>query len=311
MRPSYRTMTVALLLLVPITQARLVKSMAAEPTRVDIEYAKLGDRSLKLDLYLPKRDTTSSRSPLVVWVHGGAWRSGSKENVPLLRWLDHGFAIASVEYRLSPEAKFPAQVHDIKAAIRFLRARSNELGLDPERFVIAGGSAGGHLAALVGVSSGIAPLEGTTGDQVDAASDAASQAPSYVSAIVSFYGASDLQTILQQSTEYGLSVRVPALQLFLGGQPSELPAVAKLASPITHVDPSDPPLWLIHGDADPQMPVEQSRQLADLYRQTGLPVDFEVIPGGRHGGEAFFAAERLDRIAKGLLEAIAKPQTPR
>lgn len=303
MRPSCRTMTVALLLLVPITQVWLVKSMAAEPTRGDIEYAKLGDRSLKLDLYLPKRDTTSSRSPLVVWVHGGAWRSGSKDNMPLLRWLDHGFAIASVEYRLSPEAKFPAQVHDIKGAIRFLRARSDELGLDPERFVIAGGSAGGHLAALVGVSSGIAPLEGTTGEHVDSAS--------YVSAIVSFYGASDLQTILRQSTEYGLSVRVPALQLFLGGQPSELPEVAKLASPVTHVDPTDPPLWLIHGDADPQMPIEQSRQLAELYRQTGLPVDFEVIPGGRHGGESFFAAERLDRIAKGLLETIAKPQTVR
>lgn len=321
MRPSYRTMTVALLLLVTITQVipvgeitfgfMSVGAMAAESKRGDIEYAKVGDRSLKLDLYLPQRDATARRSPLVVWVHGGAWRSGSKENVPLLRWLDHGFAIASVEYRLSPEAKFPAQVHDIKAAIRFLRARSNELGLDPERFVIAGGSAGGHLAALVGVSSGIDPLEGTTGEQIDTASDASSQAPSYVSAIVSFYGASDLQTILQQSTEYGLSVRVPALQLFLGGQPSELPAVAKLASPVTHVDPTDPPLWLVHGDADPQMPVQQSRQLADLYRQTGLPVDFEVIPGGRHGGEAFFAAERLDRIAKGLLEAIAKPQTPR
>jgi acetyl esterase/lipase len=306
-------MTVALLLLVTITQVipvgeitfgfMSVGAMAAESKRGDIEYAKVGDRSLKLDLYLPQRDATARRSPLVVWVHGGAWRSGSKENVPLLRWLDHGFAIASVEYRLSPEAKFPAQVHDIKAAIRFLRARSNELGLDPERFVIAGGSAGGHLAALVGVSSGIAPLEETTGEQVDMKSD--------VRAIVSFYGASDLQTILQQSTEYGLSVRVPALQLFLGGQPSELPAVAKLSSPVTHVDPTDPPLWLIHGDADPQMQVQQSRHLADLYRQTGLPVDFEVIPGGRHGGEAFFAAERLDRIAKGLLEAIAKPQTPR
>jgi acetyl esterase/lipase len=303
MRPSYRTMTVALMLLVPITQASLFKLIAAEPTRVDIEYAKLGDRSLKLDLYRPQRDATARRSPLVVWVHGGAWRSGSKDNVPLLRWLDHGFAIASVEYRLSPEAKFPAQVHDIKTAIRFLRARSDELGLDPERFVIAGGSAGGHLAALVGVSSGIAPLEETTGEQVDMKSD--------VRAIVSFYGASDLQTILQQSTEYGLSVRVPALQLFLGGQPTELPEVAKLASPVTHVDPTDPPLWLIHGEADPQMPIEQSRQLAELSRQTGLPVDFEVIPGGRHGGEAFFAAERLDRIAKGLLEAIAKPQTPR
>lgn len=300
MRPSYRTMTFALLLFFSMTLVLTIGTIAAEPSRADIEYAKIGDRSLTLDLYLPKREATSSRSPTVVWVHGGAWRSGSKDNVPILRWLDHGFAIASIEYRLSPEAKFPAQIHDIKGAVRFLHNRANEFGLDPDRFVIAGGSAGGHLGALTGVSNGVASLEGTIGEHLDAPSD--------IRAIVSFYGASDLQTILEQSTEYGLSVRVPALQLFLGGQPSELPEVAKLASPVTHVDPTDPPLWLVHGDADPQMPIEQSRQLTDLYRQTGLPVDFEVIPGGRHGGEAFFAPERLDRIAKGLLEAIAKPK---
>jgi acetyl esterase/lipase len=293
-------MTFALLLFFSMTHVLTVGTIAAEPSRADIEYAKIGDRSLTLDLYLPKREATSSRSPTVVWVHGGAWRSGSKDNVPILRWLDHGFAIASIEYRLSPEAKFPAQIHDIKGAVRFLRNRANEFGLDPDRFVIAGGSAGGHLAALTGVSSGVASLEGTIGEHFDAPSD--------IRAIVSFYGASDLQTILEQSTEYGLSVRVPALQLFLGGQPSELPEVAKLASPVTHVDPTDPPLWLVHGDADPQMPIEQSCQLTDLYRQTGLPVDFEVIAGGRHGGEAFFAQKRLDRIAKGLLEAIAKPK---
>ena len=174
---------------------------AAEPIQRDIEYARIGDRACTLDLYAPTEPTTQP-APTIIWIHGGAWRAGSKSDVPVLRWRSHGFAIASVDYRLSPEAKFPAQVHDIKAAIRFLRSRAAELKLDPDRFVIAGASAGGHLAALVGVSSGVDELEGSIGDHDSTSSN--------VSAIVSFYGASNLQTILSQSTEHGLSVRVPA-----------------------------------------------------------------------------------------------------
>ncbi len=144
-----------------------------------------------------------------IWVHGGAWRAGSRSNVPVTELTKHGFAIASVDYRLSGEAPFPAQVHDIKAAIRFLRANSQSFGFDPQRFVIAGASAGGHLAALVGVSNKLDALEGTVGDDSTESSD--------VQAIVSFYGASNLETILSQSTPHGLSVRVPALQLLLAG----------------------------------------------------------------------------------------------
>ncbi|MCR9296102.1 MAG: alpha/beta hydrolase [bacterium] len=271
-------------------------TVAAEPTLADVPYASVGDRSLKLDLYQPTPATTRA-CPTVIWVHGGAWRAGSKDNVPVLRWLEHGFAIASVEYRLSPEAKFPAQVHDIKAAIRYLRSHATELNLDPERFVIAGASAGGHLAALVGVSSGVPALEGSVG--VDGSQ------PSDVSGIVSFYGASNLQSILSQSTAHGLSVRVPALQLLLGGQPDELPELAKLASPVAHVDDRDPPLWLIHGDADPQMPPQQSDELKNAYAKEARPVNLDIVAGGKHGGEEFYSADRLDRIAQEVLQSIS------
>ncbi|MCA9057557.1 MAG: alpha/beta hydrolase, partial [Planctomycetaceae bacterium] len=183
---------------------------ADEQTLRDIPYAQVGDRQLLLDLYRSADRNPDVRQPLIIWVHGGAWRSGSKDQVPVTYWLKQDFAIASVDYRLSPEARFPAQIHDIKAAIRFLRAHADEYGLDERAFVIAGASAGGHLAALVGVSNGVVELEGDVGRNSQTSSD--------VQAIVSFYGASNLQSILSQSTAHGLSVRVPALQLLLGGQ---------------------------------------------------------------------------------------------
>lgn len=271
---------------------------SAEPTRRNVEFARINGRSLKLDLYLPDTENSPSLSPLVVWVHGGAWRAGSKDNVPVTGWLNHGFAIASVDYRLSPEARFPAQVHDLKAAVRFLRVHAAEYGLDSDRFIIAGASAGGHLAALTGVTNGVDQLEGSVGDQLESSAD--------VQAIVSFYGASNLQTILGQSTEHGLSVRVPALQLLLGGQPQEVPDLARLASPVAHVDGDDPPLWLIHGDADPQMPPQQSHELKAVFQKHRLPVELDVVEGGKHGGDEFYDAARLARIANELLATLAE-----
>ena len=272
-------------------------AFAIEPMHQDIEFARVGDRSLTLDLYQPKKRVESEvKSPIVVWVHGGAWRSGSKKNVPVMAWLEHGFAIASVEYRLSPEAKFPAQIHDIKAAIRFLRDNANTYALDSNRVVVAGASAGGHLAALVGVTNGSERLEGNVGEHLKTNSD--------VHAIVSFYGASNLQSILSQSTEHGLSVRVPALQLLLGGQPSEVSELAKLASPVSHVDAHDPPLWLIHGNADPQMPFAQSEEFSQAYQAMSLPLQFSVVRDGKHGGTEFYTDERLAILAKQIQDSI-------
>jgi acetyl esterase/lipase len=266
---------------------------AQQPLR-DVPYSTVGNSSLCLDLYQAREPQAAS--PLVIWIHGGAWRSGSKSDVPIKGLLEHGFSIASVDYRLTPEAPFPAQVHDIKAAIRFLRSRATQYGLDPQRFLIAGASAGGHLAALVGVSTGVSELEG--GER-----STAPESSSAVAGIVSFYGASNLQTILDQSTPHGLSVRVPALKLLLGGLPEEHPQQAKLASPVTHVDPHDPPLLLIHGDQDPQMPVQQAYELVNAYQQAQLPVELKIVTGGVHGGTGFFEAEMLRSVAEFLTAA--------
>ena len=258
---------------------------AAEPAQRDVEYARVGAQSMQLELYLPG---AGADFPLLLYIHGGAWRAGSKRDVPIAGLVEKGFAIASVEYRLSTVAPFPANLHDIKAAIRFLRAQAVDFHLDARRFAIVGSSAGGHLAALVGVSHGHKELEGEVGAHREVSSD--------VQAIVSFYGASNLQTILGQSTPHGLSVRVPALQLLLGGQPEERPALAKLASPVAHVDAQSPPLLLLHGDADPQMPIEQSRELHAAYMKAQRPVEFVTIAGGVHGGAEFYDAGRLDLV---------------
>jgi acetyl esterase/lipase len=255
----------------------------------DIEYARAEEHALKLDLHLPPGKT---HSPLIVWVHGGAWRSGSKKDVPISKLIGDGYAIASVDYRLSTEAKFPAQIHDIKAAIRFLRAHGNEWKLSPKKIVIAGDSAGAHLAALVGVSNGNDELEGDVGNDRTQSSD--------VQGIISFYGAANLTTILQQSTPHGLSVRVPALDLLLGDQPTNVLALARLASPVFHVDANDPPLLLLHGDQDPQMPINQSLELLGAYQNVKAPVQFEVVHGAAHGGAAFYDAERLDLVKRFL-----------
>ncbi len=260
-------------------------------TTNDIEYARVGALSLKLDLHLP----ATANPPLIVYVHGGAWRAGSKSDVPISKLLDHGFAIASVDYRLSTRAVFPAQIHDIKAAIRFLRAKSELYRIATKRIAIIGSSAGGHLAALTGVTNGHAELEGKVGEHLNQSSD--------VQCIVSLYGASNLQTILTQSTEFGLKVRVPALQLLLGGQPAEKPALARLASPVAHLDKSDPPLLLIHGDADPQMPLEQSKEFAKAYEALKMPVQFITLKGAKHGGAEFYDDERTAVVLEFLKQA--------
>src|SRR5688572_22247069 len=169
-----------------------VSGKASDSSRLriirDVEYARVGTQSLRLDLHVPAE---KARSPLIVWVHGGAWRSGSKSNMHLAKVVEEGYAVASVDYRLSTDAKFPAQIHDLKAAIRFLRGHGSQWALLAETVVIAGDSAGAHLAALVGVSNGHAELEGQIGSDRPQRSE--------VQGIISFYGGANLTTILKQS----------------------------------------------------------------------------------------------------------------
>jgi acetyl esterase/lipase len=286
-----KTAVLTALLLAAMVPAAEVRTMQ---THKDVVYASVDGHDLKLDLYLP---AGKDQPPLLVWVHGGAWSMGNKDMVPK-EFVEHGYATASLDFRQSTEARFPAQVHDIKAAIRFLRASAARYGYRTERIAIAGNSSGGHLAALVGVSNGNAELEGRVGDHLSQSSS--------VQAIVVYYGASNLQTILAQSTPFGLNMRRPALERLLGALPDKVPELAALASPVRHVDKSDPPLYLLHGDQDPQMPIDQAHELQGAYEKLGLEVHFDVLHGAAHGGDEFFAPAHLQPVLEFLGRTVGK-----
>lgn len=253
----------------------------------DIVYATVDGEELALDLYMP---ANAHNPPLIVYIHGGAWRFGSRASVSTIDLVDHGFALASVSFRLSPVGPLPAQVHDIKGAVRFLRAHAGNYGYDADRIGITGVSSGAHLAALVGLTNGSEPHEGEVGGNLDVSSD--------VQAIVSYFGASNLTSILGQSTPFGLNVREPALELLLGGSVEEKVNLARFGSPVFQVDEFDPPLLLLHGDQDPQMPINQTHELHGVAKEHGLDVHFEVVHGAAHGGEAFFDAARTALVAE-------------
>ncbi len=261
-------------------------SAAAAPTvQADIQYATTATgEPLRLDLYTPE---SGAGAPLIVWVHGGGWENGNKSAMPLGPIIERGCAVASLDFSPASKARFPGQIHEIKAAIRFLRARAKQYGYDASRIAISGASSGAHLAAVVGTSNGRTELEGTLGDHRNESSA--------VHAIVSYFPATNLTTILAQSTPFGLGIREPAVTRLLGAAPKDNEALAKLASPVFLVDRSDPPILLFHGDQDPQMPINQSHELEGAYEQNGLQADFVVVHGAAHGGNAFYSPENVER----------------
>lgn len=269
---------------------------AAAPARHlnDIPYASVDGQALALDLHLP---TDVANPPLVVYVHGGAWRAGSKAEYPEFL-VAAGYAVASVEFRSSTVARFPADVQDIKGAIRFLRAKQKQYGYRADHIAVAGSSSGGHLAALTGTTNALKELEGTVGDNL--------RESSTVQAIVSWYGASNLATILSQSTPFGLTVREPALKQLLGDLPDKVPELAKLASPVAHVGAGDPPAILLHGNQDRQMPVNQSLELEAAYRRAGLSVETMIVDGAAHGDKAFNSGEPAQRVVEFLRKTIGR-----
>jgi acetyl esterase/lipase len=258
----------------------------------NIIYAETGGRKLLLDLYMP-----SNPDPyLIVWIHGGAWHSGSKESPPL-SFVASGYAIASVDYRLSIEAKFPAQIHDIKAAVRYLRANAAKHGYRADKIIIAGSSAGGHLATLVGVTNNDPALEGTLGPYT--------QTSSSIQAIVDYYGPSNFTSIMKQSTPHGAGVRGPAIALLLGHTVDNAPDMAKKASPVMQVEASDPPLLIFHGDQDIQVPINQSHELVGVYKANGLSVQLEVVHGAGHTEKPYFDPQ-YQRIVETFLADVLK-----
>jgi acetyl esterase/lipase len=226
----------------------------------DLEYVEGGGRSRSLDLYVP--ENPAGALPVVVWIHGGGWRSGSKDMVPALSLLSHGYAIASINYRLSGEAPWPAQLDDCKAAIRWLRANAPRQHLDPNHIGVWGSSSGGHLVAMLGV----------TGDQ-----------DSRVQAVCDWSGSHDLVALfdLQVPGENGKTA-FPIIEL-LGGKGVATKAKAAQASPLTHVSRDAAPFLLMHGDRDQLIPIQQSELFDAALRKAGAECKFVVVPGAGHG----------------------------
>ncbi|MEO6329946.1 MAG: alpha/beta hydrolase [Ginsengibacter sp.] len=258
----------------------------------NIIYAETGNTKLLLDLYMPP----GKKNPyLIVWIHGGAWRSGSKESPPL-GMLPYGYALASINFRMSEEAIFPASLYDIKASIRFLRANAKKYGYRADKIIIWGSSSGGHLAALAGTTNDVKELEGNIGTHLNESSS--------IQMILDFYGPSNLLTILNQSTPHGLSVRVPALTLLFGKPVEQVVEIARKASPVYQADPSDPPIFIVHGDQDIQVPVNQSLELMEAYKKNKLQVQLEIIPGAGHGGDAYGKKELMETMNRFIIKNL-------
>jgi acetyl esterase/lipase len=267
-------------------------------TRVypDISYVTGGHELQKLDLYLPEQ---GENLPLILWIHGGAWRSGGKEQLQasqLFDFLAEGYAVASVDYRLSQHAIFPAQIQDCKAAVRWLRAHAERYGLDPDRFGAWGPSAGGHLVALLGTAGDVGEFE--TGENLNYSSR--------VQAVADFFGPTDFLQMdahrLPEGLVHGLPDS-PEARLVGGLIEANRDKVAQ-ANPITYVSEDDPPFLIVHGDSDPLVPHHQSELLADALRKADVPVVFYTVKGGRHGG---FSDPKVRQLVKDFFAEHLKP----
>jgi acetyl esterase/lipase len=257
-----------------------------------------------LDLYLPDTPPPPGGYPLIVHIHGGAWRVGDKRDRQLnspCQMLAEGYAIAAVNYRLSGEAQFPAQIHDVKAAIRWLRGHAAEYRLDPRRVAAWGGSAGGHLASLVGTSVGVSALEDLTLGHPGERSD--------VQAVVSWFGPTDflkMDVYLRQTgcgtPDHG-APDSPESRL-LGAPISEVPDAVRRANPESWLRPDCPPFLLQHGTRDHLVPFQHSVRLADRIDEVAGAgrARLTLLEGARHGGPEFETAENL-AVVRGFLQA--------
>lgn len=249
----------------------------------DVKYVPDGDRSQVLDVFYPEKRAEKPQ-PLIIWVHGGGWRGGSKAFSPHLRELSRGYILASVEYRFSQKAIFPAQIQDCQAAVRWLRANAKKYNIDPDRVGVIGESAGGHLVALLGTSGGkhAFPPVGGNEDQSDR-----------VQAVCDIFGPADFWTVVKQAEE---DKKVKNIFKWNDGDPYSKLIGAKLGqdkekcdavSPAHYVSKDSPPFLILHGDRDTLVPYAQSVELSDLLAKAGVAVTLQRLPGAGHGSPAF------------------------
>lgn len=268
---------------VPFVSAQVPAQRQFQPPpdleyRPDVVFATVNGRDLHMDLLYPKQPPAVPR-PVVVYAHGGAWRAGTyKAGGQLVGLARQGFFCASIEYRLTQVAPFPAQIHDCKSALRYLRAHATEYRLNPEQIGVWGGSAGGHLVALLGTSGGVRELEGEVGGNLDQSSA--------VQCVVDFFGPSDMTTMIADRGARILVDQATGLtpeEALIGGNTEEHLDVARAASPVTYVDKDDPPFLILHGEVDKTVPIAQSERLAKQLTEAGVPCTFVRVKNGGHG----------------------------
>jgi acetyl esterase/lipase len=262
---------------------------------LDIVYANTS-QAQKLDLYMP--DEGEGLFPVIVHIHGGGFAIGDKRDIhllPLLRGLERGYAVASVNYRLSGEATFPAGLQDVKAAIRWLRANSEQYQLDGERIIAWGGSSGGNLAAMVCLTADVAELEDLN------LGNAAY--PSRVQVAVDWFGPTDFLKMDEQLVESGLGLADHSEadspeSRYLGAKITEIPETVQRANPMTYIHADMPPILIQHGRLDPMVPVQQSEIFAQKLEQIAGPdrFEFDVLEDAGHGDPQFETEENLNRV---------------
>ncbi len=240
----------------------------------DLAYTDSGHVRHTLDLYLPVDGNVAH--PLIIWIHGGAFRMGDKHDRVPLAMISQGFAIAAINYRLSQHALFPAQIIDCKAAVRYLRAHASQYALDSHRFIAWGESAGGHLASVLGVS----------GHRSDWDEGAFLTQSSRVQAVVDFYGPTDFLQMDRQRMPDGMIHDTPDSpeSELIGGAIQAHPTATAQANPITHIQADAAPFLVIHGDHDRLVPYAQSVIFVDALRKARVPVTFHTVVGDGHGG---------------------------
>jgi acetyl esterase/lipase len=248
----------------------------------DQQYVPDGHERQRLDLYLP--GTGTAPFPFILVVHGGGWSANDKNNHANLAWvtplfLNAGYAVASLNYRLSQHAVYPAQIHDVKAAVRFLRARAGAYGLDPNRVGARGASSGGHLVALLGTSAGVPAIDGVLGPAEQSVR---------VRAVIDWFGPTDfLQSDAHRLPDGATANLADSAQSRLIGAPIQsVPTKTQAANPIQYVSPDDPPFLIVHGDRDRTVPHHQSELLRDALKRAGVAVEMRTVVGAGHGGQA-------------------------
>ena len=249
----------------------------------NIEFAKPQGLSLALDLYLPS--SNGAASPVVVFIHGGGWKNGSKDRAKKIAgWLvESGFAVAGISYRLTDVAGWPAQINDCYTAIRWLRENADEYALDSGRIGVWGTSAGGHLAVLLGTRP--FPGEETVSSRVQAVCD--------------WFGPSDLLTMPPNNVGDGRTEEDVAQSngaKLLRATVRKVPERAKDASGLFHVSSDDPSFLIMHGELDPGVPLSQSRRLHQALTKADVLSDFHIVPGAGHGGKGFDTPEVREMV---------------